>query len=77
MNVELLLGLIALSLIVGIVVALLQVYGNRFLTKLMLRYEWFFREIPELVLPLLTYFGLRRFGINLTPVLCRYPGFGA
>jgi len=49
--------LITLGLLVGIVVALLQVYGNRFLATVASAWEWFFRGVPALVLLFLFFYG--------------------
>ena len=69
LNIELLLALITIGLVVGTVVALLEVYGGRGLRYLAMGYEWVFRSIPALVLLILFYFGLSEFGINLSPFL--------
>ncbi len=67
LNIELLLALISVGLVVGTVVALLEVYGGRGPRYLAMGYEWVFRSIPALVLLILFYFGLSEFGINLSP----------
>ncbi|NOX44576.1 MAG: amino acid ABC transporter permease [Caldiserica bacterium] len=66
-NLEILLGLIALGFAVGILVALVQVYSPRPLAALAVGYEWFFRGVPEMVLLMLIYFGLRQFKVRITP----------
>ncbi|MBE0635344.1 amino acid ABC transporter permease [Candidatus Bipolaricaulota bacterium] len=65
-NIELLIGLIAVGYVFGTLVALLQVYGGRALCTVARIYEWIFRSIPALVLIFLFYFGPPRFGVNVT-----------
>lgn len=60
-------GALALGLIMGIPMAVGQVYGNRFIANLISFYVWFFRGLPVLVLLFLFYFGLfLLLGFNLT-----------
>ncbi len=66
-NVQLLLALIALGLLAGVLVALIEVYAPRPLAALALAYEWFFRGVPELVLLFLFYFGLTQVGVDISP----------
>jgi len=66
-NIELLFGLLILGLLVGTLVALLQVYGGRFFGTLASGYAWIFRSIPAIVLLFLFYFGPSEFGINIPP----------
>jgi len=75
-NVEILLGLITLGFVVGMLVALLQVYGHRYLRRTMVAYEWFFRGVPEIVLLMLAYYGLRQFGVKITPFYAAVLGLG-
>jgi len=65
-NIELLIGLIAVGYILGTLVALLQVYGGRFLGAVARIYEWIFRSIPALVLLFLFYYGPPRFGVDIS-----------
>ena len=65
-NVEILLGLISLGFVVGIIIAIVQVYGKKCFVWPAVAYEWFFRGVPELVLILLVFFGLRQFGVKIT-----------
>ena len=51
-------GALALGFIIGIPMAIGQVYGNRFVSNLVSIYVWFFRGLPVLVLLFLFYFGL-------------------
>lgn len=67
LNIALLFGLIALGFVIGIPIALLQVYGNRFLATLASAWEWFFRGVPELVLLFLFFFGSSQFGLEMSP----------
>jgi len=64
-NINLFLALIVLGLLVGVVIALLQVYGNRFAAALASGWEWFFRGVPALVLLFLFFFGTAEFGFRL------------
>lgn len=60
-------GALFLGLILGIPMAIGQVYGNKYIAGLISFYVWFFRGIPVLVLLFLFYFGLFMFlGFNLT-----------
>lgn len=60
-------GSLFLGLILGIPMAIGQVYGNKYIAGLISFYVWFFRGIPVLVLLFLFYFGLFMFlGFNLT-----------
>lgn len=66
-NIELLLGALIFGLILGIPMAIGQVYGKKYAVKLISLYVWFFRGLPDLVLLLLFYFGLFSIlGINLS-----------
>jgi len=66
-NIQLLLALIALGLVTGVFVALIEVYAPRPAAALALAYEWFFRGVPELVLLFLFYFGLTQMGMDISP----------
>lgn len=57
-TIALVLGALLLGLIVGIFLAVGQVYGNRALRSVVAVYVWFFRGVPLLVLLFLFYFGL-------------------
>ena len=64
---ELIGGALALGLIIGIPMAVGQVYGNKYVANLISFYVWFFRGLPVLVLLFLFYFGLfLLLGFNLT-----------
>lgn len=75
-NVELLLGLLALGFAVGIVAALLEVYAPRPLGFLASAYTWFFRGVPEIVLLFLFYFGLPQIGLRLSAFLAAVLALG-
>lgn len=60
-------GAMLLGLIIGVFLAVLQVYGPRSLGRLAGLYVWFFRGVPVLVLLFLFYFGLfSLMGVNLS-----------
>jgi His/Glu/Gln/Arg/opine family amino acid ABC transporter permease subunit len=60
---------IVLSSLVGIIVALIQIYGNAFIRAFMLGYLYINRGVPLLVLLFAMYFVLPYAGINLQPFL--------
>jgi len=49
-DIELLGGAISLGFVIGIPMAVGQVYGNKYLSALISLYVWFFRGLPVLVL---------------------------
>jgi polar amino acid transport system permease protein len=60
-------GAMALGLILGVPLAVGQVYGNPMLRRLIETYVWFFRGVPLLVLLFFFYFGLfSMLNINLS-----------
>jgi polar amino acid transport system permease protein len=60
-------GALILGFVIGIPMAVGQVYGNRFVSSLVSVYVWFFRGLPVLVLLFLFYFGLfSLFNLNLS-----------
>jgi polar amino acid transport system permease protein len=60
-------GALALGFILGIPMAVGQVYGNKYISGLISFYVWFFRGLPVLVLLFLFYFGLfSLIGLNLS-----------
>ncbi len=63
-TVLLVLGALSLGFCIGVPLAILQVYGNRFIRQLVALYVWFFRGVPILLLLFLFYFGLF-IGFNL------------
>ena len=75
-NLQILLGLIALGFFAGIVVALIQVYAPRPLAAVAIGYEWFFRGVPEMVLLMLVYFGLRQFHVPISPFIAAVIALG-
>jgi len=59
-------GALGLGFVMGIPMAVGQVYGNKYLSGLISLYVWFFRGLPVLVLLFLFYFGLfSLLGLNL------------
>ena len=60
----------------GTLVALLQVYGGRFVGLVANVYEWIFRSIPALVLLFLFYYGPPRLGLSVTPFLAATAALG-
>ncbi|MDD5016064.1 MAG: amino acid ABC transporter permease [Atribacterota bacterium] len=66
-NLKMVIGALGLGFIIGIPMAVGQVYGNKYLSSLISFYVWFFRGLPELVLLFLFYFGLfSLIGLNLS-----------
>ena len=60
-------GALGLGFVLGIPMAIGQVYGNKYISGLVSIYVWFFRGLPVLVLLFLFYFGLFiLFNINLS-----------
>lgn len=59
-------ALIPIGFAVGIGVAVAQVYGPRPVALLASAWEWFFRGVPALVLLFLFFYGLGRFGIDVS-----------
>ncbi len=61
-------GALAVGLVLGVLLSIAQVYGNRILRRIVGVYVWFFRGIPLLVLLFLFYFGLlTALDIELSP----------
>lgn len=59
-------GALLIGFILGVPMAVAEVYGSRFVARLMNLYVWFFRGVPVLVLLFLFYFGLfNLIGLNL------------
>jgi polar amino acid transport system permease protein len=60
-------GALSLGFLIGISMAIGQVYGNKYIAGLVSVYVWFFRGIPVLVLLFLFYFGIfSLIGLNLS-----------
>jgi len=57
-TIALIVGAMVLGLSLGVILAVGQVYGTRFIKAIIALYVWFFRGIPLLVFLLLFYFGL-------------------
>lgn len=63
------LGSLALGFVLGVPLAVLQVYGFRWLSKLIGVYVWFFRGMPILLLLFLFYYGLfELLGLNFSTI---------
>jgi len=61
-------GALAIGLMLGLILSILQVYAGRRLRRLVGIYVWFFRGVPLLVLLFLFYFGLlTALDIELSP----------
>lgn len=71
--------LIVLSVIpqvlIGVLIAVGRVYGNKVISRLSLAYMVFFRGTPLLVLLFILYYGLPTLGIYLHPILAAVAGF--
>jgi len=66
-TIALVLGALLLGLILGVFLAVGQVYGNKAVRAVVGLYVWFFRGVPLLVLLFLFYFGLfTLLGINIS-----------
>jgi polar amino acid transport system permease protein len=66
-TIALVLGAMALGLVLGVILSLMQVYGKSVVRKIAWTYAWFFRGVPLLVLLFLFYFGLFSLvGINIS-----------
>ena len=63
-------GALLMGLILGLFLSVAQVFGNRYIRRLVAVYVWFFRGIPLLVLLFLFYFGiLAALQIELSPFI--------
>ncbi len=63
-------GALTMGLILGLLLSVAQVYGNRVVRRLVGVYVWFFRGIPLLVLLFVFYFGiLAALQIELSPFI--------
>ena len=68
-TISLVLGALALGFIVGLPMAVIQVYGPWWARKIVGLYVWFFRGVPILLLLFLFYFGLFTIiGLNLSAI---------
>jgi polar amino acid transport system permease protein len=65
-TIELTFALLAVGLIVGIILSIGQVYGNRFISIIISGFERVFRAIPALVLLFLFYFGPAFMGFDVS-----------
>jgi polar amino acid transport system permease protein len=64
-NVALLFSLIALGFLVGTIIAVLQVYGDRISRGAARGFEWLFRSIPAAVLLMIFLYGPPRLGLGV------------
>ena len=66
-TIGLLSGTLSLGLLLGIPMAVMQVYASKYVSRAVSLYVWFFRGLPALVLLFLFYFGLfSLLGLNLS-----------
>jgi len=65
-NLRVFAALIPIGFAVGIGVALAQVYGHPVVAAIASAWEWFFRGVPALVLLFLFFYGLGRFGLDVS-----------
>lgn len=65
-NLRIFAALIPIGFAVGIMIALAQVYGRQPAVAVTVVWEWFFRGTPALVLLFLFFYGLARFGIDVS-----------
>ncbi len=63
------------QLLIGILIAVGRVYGNRLVSGLSLAYVVFFRGTPLIVLLFILYYGLPSVGIYLPPMVAAVMGF--
>ncbi len=75
-NLGLLGGLLGVGFVLGIFVALLEVYGPWPSRMLAFGYAWIFRSIPEILLLLLMWFGPAQFGLQVSPFLAAVLALG-
>lgn len=66
MTLKLLALIIPVTLTLALLVALIRVYAPKYISIIAAGYVYFFRGIPSIVLLLLLYFGLPRFGIFIS-----------
>lgn len=59
--------ILALGLVLGLIIAFFQTYGNKPVRLLAGIYDRIFRSVPELVLLLLVFYGLPNLGFRLSP----------
>jgi polar amino acid transport system substrate-binding protein len=76
MTVVLTLASMALAVVLGMLVALLRLYGPGPLPRLALAYVEFFRGIPMLLVLFFLYYGLAHYGLKMNAILTAIVGFG-
>ncbi|MFP4490822.1 MAG: amino acid ABC transporter permease [Spirochaetaceae bacterium] len=74
-TVELILLSVIPQLLIGVLVAVGRVYGNRIISSVSLAYVVIFRGTPLVVLLFLLYYGLPSAGVYLPPMLAAVMGF--
>jgi His/Glu/Gln/Arg/opine family amino acid ABC transporter permease subunit len=70
------LGTLLVGNVLGILVALLRLYGPRFLRPLLVGYTWFGRSVPALVVLFFIYYGMPSIGFSIRPVPAAIIGLG-
>ncbi len=76
MNLALLGGLLGVGFVLGVLIALGEVYGPKVLRLFAAGYTWVFRSIPEILLLLLMWFGPAQFGVKISPFLAAVLALG-
>lgn len=74
-TIELILLSLIPQIVIGILIAVGRVYGNKLVSRFCLAYVVFFRGTPLLVLLFLLYYGLPSMGIYLSPMVSAVTGF--
>jgi polar amino acid transport system permease protein len=74
-TIELILLSLLPQIILGVLIAVGRVYGNKLVSRFCLAYVIFFRGTPLLVLLFLLYYGLPSIGIYLPPMVAAVTGF--
>ncbi|TYB31187.1 MAG: amino acid ABC transporter permease [Candidatus Mcinerneyibacterium aminivorans] len=67
---------ILLGMVVGLLVAILRLYGPKYVKKLMKIYEWVLRGLPILVILFIIYFGFPSLGVNIPAFISAVLGLG-
>lgn len=74
-TIELILLSLIPQIVIGILIAVGRVYGNKLISRFCLAYVVFFRGTPLLVLLFLLYYGLPSMGVYLSPMVAAVTGF--
>ena len=67
---------LALGFLIGLPVAFMRVYGNKWMRTVAMTYTELFRGIPLLVLLFVVYYGFPDLGLTLSPMLSSYLALG-